>query len=150
MCSAFVVYNFTPFFTFLNLSVKSAGFSEEITSVCSTVLSTYDKEEISVPNPYVHKGTAISSTTATPTTFDSQSSESPTSKSPSSDSSPATKEIEATSETLLEHSEKDESTSNNTLSEEVKKRNGSSGPASKIYKTLYLFMMLFTLLIGLA
>ncbi|XP_028401605.1 uncharacterized protein LOC114524653 isoform X1 [Dendronephthya gigantea] len=147
--------------------VKSAGFSEEITSVCSTVLSTEDKEEISVRNPYVQEGKTRSSTTATPkTASDSPSGSQAKEKTEASseeiarssatatpktvsDSPSGRQATEKTEETLIEPTQKDESILNNTISK-VKNHNRNSGTAFKIYKTQYLFTVLFTLLISLA
>ena len=133
-------------------SVKSAGFSDEITSVCSKVPSTEDTENITVPNPYVR---AEIRTTAVPTTSERTTKDQTTSErtmkgspSPTHDN-PTLKDV-PTSETLEEPKDENKNTnqvaSNNTKITKQKKSN-TRGNASRNYQNLYLLVMVLTLLI---
>ena len=144
--------------------VKAAGFSEEITSVCSNIPSTEYTENIAVRNPYVHAelltttapdySTNGRATKNRPTnnipTKNSPSNQSPSNNSPTNGVSTTSANI-PTSETLEEpatdeNEKKNQVGSNNTKMTKDKKSN-PRGDASRNYQNLYLFIMILTLLV---
>ena len=115
------------FILIIYFSVKSAGFSENITSVCSKILSTEDAKRLTVPNPYVPP-------------------EIPNTKI----FVPTTREKTTTSESLIEptdeNNEADKKSSNNNATNVENKK--VRGNASKNFQNLYLFTMVFIFFVG--
>ena len=161
---------------FIYLSVKSAGFSEEITSVCSKIpiTDTEDTESVTVANPYVYPEIA----TATPTTSEktdhitektdhmtektdhitektdhiTEKTDHMTEKTGIPISYPTTSTKIAMSEILVEPTDEnkkpDQGVSNNTIISKKVKNPHPGGNASRNYPHLYIFTMVLTLLVG--
>ena len=155
---------FNIFWVFICFSVKAAGFSEEITSVCSNIPSTEYSENITVPNPYVHAelltttapdySTNGRTTNNIPTknspTNNSPTNSSPTNNSPTNGDSTTSANI-PTAEILEEPATDQNKKKNQVVSNDNKVTNGKKsnprGNASRNYQNMYLFIMILTLLV---